>query len=106
MLSKNGSRSLALLVFESWLTCLCGIAAIYIRFNSEAREVLTDEDGWLKILLLMIVVQGSFYISDLYDFRMIRNRTTLYLRIFQAIGMAAIILAIIFYPLPQLMLGR
>ncbi len=106
MMSKNGSRSLALLIFESGLTCLCGIAALYIRFNSEALEVLTTGYGWLKILLLMVVVQGSFYISDLYDFRMIRNRTTLYLRIFQAIGMAAIALAVIFYALPQLMLGR
>src|ERR1044072_3117064 len=54
----------------------------------------------------MVVVQGSFYISDLYDFRMIRNRTTLSLRILQAIGLAAIILAVIFYSLPNLMLGR
>ena len=106
MMSKNGSRSFALLIFESWLTCLCGIAALYIRFNREAFEVITGDYGWLKILLLMLVVQGSFYISDLYDFRMIRNRTTLYLRIFQAIGIAAIALAVIFYALPQLMLGR
>jgi sugar transferase (PEP-CTERM system associated) len=106
MMSKNGSRSLALLIFESFLTCLCGIAAIYIRFNSEAGDVLTGGRGWLKVLLLMLVVQGSFYISDLYDFRMIRNRTTLSLRILQAIGLAAIFLAVIFYSLPNLMLGR
>ncbi len=106
MMSKNGSRSFALLIFESWMTCLCGLAALYIRFSNEAVAVLTEGYGWLKILLLMVVVQGSFYISDLYDFRMIRNRTTLYLRIFQAIGMAAITLAVIFYALPQLMLGR
>ncbi|MEW6127518.1 MAG: TIGR03013 family XrtA/PEP-CTERM system glycosyltransferase [Acidobacteriota bacterium] len=106
MMSKNGSRSFALLIFESWLTCLCGIAAIFIRFNEDAIEVLIQGNGWLKILLLMLVVQGAFYISDLYDFRMIRNRTTLYLRILQAIGLAAIVLAVIFYALPQLMLGR
>jgi sugar transferase (PEP-CTERM system associated) len=106
MMSKNGSRSFALLIFESLLTCVCGAAAIYIRFGAEATGVLLDEQGWLKVLLLMIVVQGSFYISDLYDFRMIRIRTVLYLRIFQSIGLAAIALALIFYTLPQLMLGR
>lgn len=68
--------------------------------------MLWDDYGWIKILLLMVVVQGSFYISDLYDFRMIRNRTVLYLRILQAIGLASIALAVIFYALPQLMLGR
>jgi sugar transferase (PEP-CTERM system associated) len=105
-MSKNGSRSFALLIFESILTCFCGIIAIYIRFGAEATGVLLDEYGWLKILLLMVVVQGSFYLSDLYDFRMIRIRTVLYLRIFQSIGLAAIALAMVFYLLPKLMLGR
>lgn len=106
MMSKNGSRSIALLLFESMLTCLCGVAAIFIRFNEEAADVLFKDGGWLKILLLMIVVQGSFYIFDLYDFRMIRKRSALYLRIFQALGIASIALAIIFYALPQMTLGR
>jgi sugar transferase (PEP-CTERM system associated) len=105
-MSKNGSRSFALLIFESILTCFCGITAIYIRFGADATGVLLDEYGWLKILLLMVVVQGSFYLSDLYDFRMIRIRTVLYLRIFQSIGLAAIALAMVFYLLPKLMLGR
>jgi sugar transferase (PEP-CTERM system associated) len=106
MMSKNGSRSFALLIFESILTCFCGIAAIYIRFGAGANDILLDDYGWLKILLLMAVVQGAFYISDLYDFRMIRLRTVLYLRIFQSIGLAAMALAVVFYLLPQLMLGR
>ena len=106
MISKNGSRSIALLIFDSLLTCLCGIAAIYIRFQGEGLEVLLNEYTWIKLLLLMMIVQGSFYLSDLYDFRMIRNRTVLYLRIFQAIGIASLSLAILFYTLPTLMLGR
>lgn len=106
MMSKNGSRSLALLIFESLLTCLCGIAAILIRFQSEWVEVLWSEYTWIKLLFLMIVVQGAFYLSDLYDLRMIRQRTVLYLRIFQAIGLASVALAILFYVVPTLMLGR
>lgn len=105
-MSKNGSRSLALLVFESVLTCLCGVAAVYLRFGTEAARVMWAENGWLKILLLMVFVQGAFYLSDLYDFRLIRNRTVLYLRILQATGLAAIALAAFFYALPGLMLGR
>jgi sugar transferase (PEP-CTERM system associated) len=105
-MSKNGSRSFALLIFESILTCLCGVVALYMRFGVEAKAVLFNQEGWLKILLLMVFVQGSFYLSDLYDFRMIRIRAVLYLRIFQSIGFAAIALAIAFYVLPHLMLGR
>ena len=105
-MSKNGSRSLALLIFESTLTCLCGVAATFIRFGPEAPVILWEEQGWIKVLLLMVFVQGSFYLCDLYDFRMIRNRTTLHLRIFQAMGLASIALSVFFYMLPQLMLGR
>lgn len=106
MLSRNASRTLCLLVFESLLTCLCGTAAIYIRFNSEASDVLVRERGWSKILLLMLVVQGAFYLFDLYDFREIRKRDVLYVRTLQAIGLASIALAVIFYLFPQMLLGR
>lgn len=88
------------------LTCLCGVAAIRIRFGSEFSDALINRHGWLRIILLMIVVQGSFYIFDLYDFRRIRERATLYIRIFQAIGLASIVLAAVFYALPQTTIGR
>jgi sugar transferase (PEP-CTERM system associated) len=88
------------------LTCVCGIAAIYIRFADEALKVLWGQKGWLKILLSMVVVQGAFYLFDLYDLRMIRKRVVLYVRICQAIGLAAITLAVCFYALPGVMLGR
>ncbi len=106
MKSRNRSRALCILLFESLLTYLCGLGAIYIRFASEARDALVGERGWLKVILLMVIVQGSFYVFDLYDFRLIRRRITLYIRIFQAIGLASIALAVVFYCVPQVMLGR
>jgi sugar transferase (PEP-CTERM system associated) len=54
----------------------------------------------------MMVVQGSFYIFDLYNFKMIRQRASLFMRIFQALAMACFMLALIFYALPQMTLGR
>ena len=94
------------MLFESLLTCLCGAAAIYIRFGSEATELLSIGTIWLKIVVLMLVMQGAFYIFGLYDFSMIRQRATLYMRIFQAMGLASITLAVIFYVIPQMILGR
>lgn len=105
-MSKSGSRTLCLLIFESLLTCLCGMAAVYIRFDSEAGRVLIAQGGWLKILLLMIVVQGCFFLFDLYNTREIRKRAILYARPLQAFGLAAVILAVFFYLFPQVMLGR
>src|SRR5215216_6642548 len=106
MMSRNRSRAFCILLFESLLTCLCGVAAIYIRFGSEARDTLLGQRAWLKVLLLMVVVQGAFYLFDLYDFSMIRKRGTLYIRLFQAMGLASILLAVTFYALPGMMLGR
>ena len=106
MMSRDRSRALCILLFESVLTCLCCIAAIWIRFGSEGRLVLSDWHEWLKILLSMVVVQSSFYIFDLYEFRLIRRRSTLYIRICQALGLASIALAVVFYAFPQTTVGR
>jgi sugar transferase (PEP-CTERM system associated) len=106
MLSRNSSRIVCLLIFESMLTCLCGIAAIYIRFGYEASQVLIAQNGWSKILLMMIVAQGSFFLMELYEFREIRKYGVLYVRTFQAVGLASIMLAVIFYAFRPTMLGR
>jgi sugar transferase (PEP-CTERM system associated) len=82
------------------------VAALYIRFESQAPVVFLQQRGWLKILLVMVVVQGFFFMFDLYDLRMIRQRAVLYIRILQAIGLASITQAIIFYALPQITIGR
>jgi sugar transferase (PEP-CTERM system associated) len=95
-----------ILLFESLLTGLCGVLALWLRFGAESRAMLHSPAIWLKVGLLMLVVQGAFYIFDLYDFRRIRQRATLYVRIFQAMGLAAIALAVVFYAVPQMMLGR
>jgi sugar transferase (PEP-CTERM system associated) len=106
MMSSTRSRAIIILLFESLLTCLCGAAAIWIRFGAESSLMLRSGIIWLKVGLLMLVIQGAFYVFDLYDFRRIRQRATLYVRIFQATGLAAIMLAVVFYAVPKLMLGR
>jgi sugar transferase (PEP-CTERM system associated) len=106
MMSSTRSRAIIILLFESLLTCLCGATAIWLRFGAESAEMLRGVGIWLKVGLLMLVVQGAFYIFDLYDFRRIRQSAALYMRIFQAVGLAAIALSVIFYAVPQMMLGR
>ena len=81
MISKNLTRPLALLIFEGTLVYLCGVMAIYIRFGDETPDVLAAERGWLKTLLVTILVLASFYFFDLYDFHRIRRRAVLLLRL-------------------------
>src|SRR5262245_61587235 len=106
MMSKYRSRALCILAVESVLTCLCCIAATWIRFGSEASTILLSLSGSLKVVVLMVVIHGSFYIFDLYDLQFIKSKATLNLRICQALGLASITLAALFYAVPEMRLGR
>ena len=106
MLSRIHSRVLSLLILESILTCACGIAAVHIRFGSDASNLLVRGHGLLKILLMIAVTQASFYLFDLYEFREIRKRGVLYVRTLQALGLSSIVLALIFYVFPEMLFGR
>src|SRR5262245_26112882 len=106
MMSKNLTRPLALLIFEGTLIYSCGVVAIYIRFGADASAALGAERGWQKTLLVTALSLASFYLFDLYDFRLIRRRAVLLLRLSQALGIGGIALALLFYVWPQMMLGR
>ena len=105
MISKNLTRPLALLIFEGALVYSCGVMAIYIRFGW-TPDVLGAERGWLKTLLVTVLVLASFYLFDLYDFHRIRRRAVLLLRLSQALGIGYLALALVFYVWPQIRLGR
>ena len=106
MRAKHWKRTFLLVLFEGALIYGCGLVAILLRFGADSGEVLTQHSGWLKLLVAMAVVQAAFYLFDLYDFGMIRRLSVLALRLCQALGLAAMLLALIFYLQPQLMLGR
>ncbi|MBO0859533.1 MAG: TIGR03013 family PEP-CTERM/XrtA system glycosyltransferase [Chloracidobacterium sp.] len=109
MKSKHRARAMGLLIFESALIYLCGVAAIGFRFAGEATEAMIARQGWIKLLAAMIITQGSFYLFDLYDSKMIGGiwrRSALTLRIMQALGLSAVTLALLFYAIPRMMLGR
>lgn len=106
MKAKHWKRTFLLMLFEGALIYGCGLIAIWLRFGAEASEVLTQRLGFLKLLVAMAVAQGAFYLFDLYDFGMIRRLSVLAIRLCQALGLAAMLLALLFYLLPHLMLGR
>jgi sugar transferase (PEP-CTERM system associated) len=106
MRSKHRARALGLLIFESALIYMCGVAAIQIRFAGNAAEAMIMRRGWVKLLAAMAVAQVAFYLFDLYDFKAVGRRPGLTLRIMQALGLAAVTLALLFYAVPQMMLGR
>ncbi len=103
----NISRRAALLVIAE--TCLIVAAvwlAAYLRLSSWMWEVMVDENGMWKAVLIAAVCQLCLYYSDLYDFRRIADRKELLVRIIQALGGASFILAAVYYWFPAAMIGR
>jgi len=61
---------------------------------------------WPKALLVSIITQISLYHNDLYEINAIDNAIDLAYRLIQSIGITSIILAIIYFLLPNLIIAR
>lgn len=100
-------RTLLLILSEALLLFGGMVAAAQIRLGvDEAYIELFARNGFYKAALVTAFCLGAFYLYDLYDFVVMHDRRELVLRLVQALGLAWIALAIIFYLLPGLKLGR
>jgi len=100
-------RTLLLIVAEALLIFGAVVTAAHIRLGAdEAYRELVLESGFYKAALAALFCLGAFYLYDLYDFIVMHDRRELVLRLIQALGLAWIALALLFYALPQTMLGR
>jgi sugar transferase (PEP-CTERM system associated) len=83
------------------------ILALYLRLGFEGSDYqLNERNGWLKIGLATTVCLLILYFYDLYDFTVMGNRRELMLRLVQALGIAWALLALMFYFVPPLLIGR
>lgn len=86
----------------------CGvILALYLRLGLAGSEnELDNKNGWIKIGVATLVCLLILYFYDLYDYIVMTNRRELLLRLVQALGIAWALLALLFYFVPALLLGR
>ncbi len=104
---RFNARTPLLLVAEALLLFGGMVAAAEIRLGADAAYYeLVARNGFYKAALATAFCLGAFYLYDLYDFVVMHDRRELVLRLIQALGLAWIALAMVFYMLPQLMLGR
>lgn len=83
------------------------ILAMYLRLGSTgADNELNVKNGWMKIALASGVCLLILYFYDLYDYIVMTNRRELMLRLVQALGIAWALLALLFYFVPPLLIGR
>ena len=105
--SRHNTRTILLLLVEAMLL-FCGlIVAVYVRLGAiDAEDALIHRHGFYKAALATIFCLTSFYLFDLYDFVVMHDRGELVLRLLQALGLAWVALALLFYVVPQVMIGR
>ncbi|HMG73873.1 MAG TPA: TIGR03013 family XrtA/PEP-CTERM system glycosyltransferase [Pyrinomonadaceae bacterium] len=104
---RFNARMVLLLLAEAMLLFGGLIVAVYVRLGAvDAEDALITRNGFYKAGLATVFCLASFYLLDLYDFVVMHDRRELVLRLLQALGLAWVALALIFYAMPQVMIGR
>lgn len=99
-------RRFLFVVIESSLLLLCGFFALYVRVLGDTAYELIERHGWMKIIVVTLVIQLAFYLFDLYDLPATRSYRRVVTNMTIALAVAAVLLAFLFYLVPMLSLGR
>ena len=98
-------RLFVLLVSENVLILLGIWIAVSFQTGSMKIGLFTYPTLFAKAMLITVICQTCLYYADVYDVRNLNSRIEVVLRLIQALGAAALILAIIFYLVPSARLG-
>ena len=100
-------RALTLAACETGLMIAAVFVAAVARVGfDDTVEILLEENGIAKILLVVAIAQISLYYFDLYDARIASDRRELYTRLIQALASTSFALAVLYFWFPALMVGR
>jgi sugar transferase (PEP-CTERM system associated) len=99
-------RKIFFFLLESFFIWEMVLLGTYLRFWGSETNLLDAEYLIYKSLIIVAAVQISLYYFDLYDLKIFRNNLELIIRLLQSLGVASIILATLYYLLPQLIIGR
>jgi sugar transferase (PEP-CTERM system associated) len=99
-------RLFILLVTEN-LLILSGVWAVIAHQVGRVRFTpISDPVFFSKAFLITVICQCCLYYADTYDLRQLRSRAEVVLRVLQAFGAAALLLAALFYLVPAARLGE
>ncbi|MEZ5416181.1 MAG: TIGR03013 family PEP-CTERM/XrtA system glycosyltransferase [Vicinamibacterales bacterium] len=99
------ARRMALVLVEHALIVLAVVAATVVRLGFPGNPDLLTQ--WLiRAFVVAAVLQVCLHYGDLYDMRTLSDRRGLLIGLLRALGAASVILALLYYWLPDLGLGR
>ena len=100
-------RSLALVIVDHLLLVGSVLGAYVLRLGTD--QLIGHDDPWAliwRVELIALVVQVLLHYCDLYDPRVAHNRRDALIGLVQALGVASLIMAVIYYWVPSVTLGR
>jgi sugar transferase (PEP-CTERM system associated) len=101
------ARTIGLIIAEATIIFGGVIMALYLRVGAhDASYELNERYGWYKAVFATVICMIALYLYDLYDYAVMNNRRELLLRLMQAFGIAWAVLALLFYAVPFLLIGR
>jgi len=90
---------------DGLLILLSIFLGVYLRFWGRFYLLEGEYLIW-KILLVVLVIELAFYYFDLYDPRIYRESKTTGILILESLGGSSILLAVVYYLVPSLTIGR
>lgn len=82
------------------------IAALVTRAGYPDETVATTAGVLWRAVLIASVLQICLHYSDLYELRTLADRRDLFIRLLRALGAASVVLALLYYWIPALVIGR
>lgn len=103
--SRTSPYLVLFLLGEAVVMALGAVLAVYFRLGG-AAELFTWKYSWYRILVVPVVLQVTFFYFDLYNFRVVRPFIWTVTKVVQAMTIGTMSLAVVYYLLPWLLLGR
>jgi sugar transferase (PEP-CTERM system associated) len=98
-------RRVCFVIGEGILIYIAVLTAALLRFGTMDIALLSGEILG-KALLITVTCQAALYYNDLYVLKVTDTHLELGLRLTKAMGVASIVLAIVYYFIPSVMMGR
>jgi sugar transferase (PEP-CTERM system associated) len=99
-------RTSLLIASEHALIVLSVAAAAMLRLNIPGMLELIDGGLLWRASLIGVVLQVCLHFSDLYDLRTLAHRRAAMIALMRALGAASLVLAFLYYWVPELVIGR
>jgi sugar transferase (PEP-CTERM system associated) len=99
-------RRFFLVLTESLLLFVIGMVAATLRYQDYLWPETFQDGGWMKLIMMTVVIQLAFYLFDLYDLPSTRRYRRVFGNLIKALAVSTLLLSILFYAFPRQALDR